>query len=266
MKKPIVLLEEENGIKKISIPGEFSSHLSTFAYLYLQPNGWFNDYPCDEDGVAPWMTYPSIAFIKDILSKQNNVFEYGSGYSTLFFRELANRTVSVEHDPNWYNLVKEKITDDDLCLVMQGSEIHPESNNIIDFYTNNFPEIKSNDPSHDLQHGMLNLEFAGYASTIYNYPAGYFDVIVLDGMARNLTGVMAVDRIAENGIIILDNSDRWQYNHLQKYLSDKGYKRIDFWGPGFGNHKSWCTSFYAKNMPFNNNNVERPVKQGGLFV
>jgi hypothetical protein len=266
MKKPITLLEED-GVKKISIPGEFSSHLSTFAYLYLQPNGWFSDYPCDEEGITPWMTYPSIAFMKDIISKQNNVFEYGSGYSTLFFRELSNRTVTVEHDSKWFELVRENVgDDDDLHLIVQGSNAHPESLEILDFFARNFPEVRSNDLSHDLQHGMLNLEFAGYASTLYNYPKGYFDVIVLDGMARNLTGVIAADRIADNGIIVLDNSDRWQYNTLQKYLQEKGYKRIDFWGPGFGNHKSWCTSFYAKNMPFTNNNIERKTKDGELFI
>lgn len=265
MKKPIVLLEE-NGIKKISIPGELSSHLSTFAYLYLQPNGWFNDFPSDEEGIIPWMTYPAISFLKDIISKEQKIFEYGSGYSTLFFRKLAKQTVSVEHDINWFNLLKEKITDEDLYFVEQDTSIHSEAQNVVDFYNSNFSDIRSENLDHDLQHGMLNKEFAGYASTIYRYPKGYFDVIVLDGMARTLSGIMAVDRIAENGIIILDNSDRWQYNHLQKFLYENNYKRIDFWGPGYGNHKAWCTSVFAKNMPFTNNKLERQMKTGELFI
>jgi CheY-like chemotaxis protein len=265
MKRPIVLSEVEQE-KKLHIPNDLYSHLITHAYMYLQPNGWFHDHPRDEEGITPWMTYPAIAFLKNIINKQNKVLEYGCGYSTVFFSERAGQTVAVEHNPEWYDYIKEHAPSATIHLVNQGAQIHPFAQETFEVFDKHFPEVHSDNVDHDLQHGMLNREFAGYASTIYHYPKGHFDVIVLDGMARLLTGIMAVERIAENGIIILDNSDRWQYNLLQKYLADEGYKRIDFWGPGFNNHKAWCTSIYGKNMPFNNNDIERPIKQGDLFV
>lgn len=265
MKKPVILIEEE-GVKKLSIPEEYKSHISTFAYLYLQPNGWFSEYPCDDTGVMPWLTFPSVSFLKDIVTKDMKVLEYGGGYSTIFFNNITQHTVTIEHDEYWYNVIKQKNPNIEIHLVPNYREHHVDSVETVKNFFETFPQIRSEDKDHDLKHGMVNDEFIGYASMIYNYPKGYFDVILLDGMARELTGVLALERINENGIIILDNSDRWQYNSLQRYFINNGYKRIDFWGPGFGNHKAWCTSIFAKNLSFNNNNVERPRNDGDLFV
>lgn len=265
MKKPITLVDD-NGVQKLSLPQEYSSHLSTFAYLYLQPNGWFSEHPCDDHGIIPWLTYPSVSFLKDILNKDMKVLEYGGGYSTAFFNNTVGKTVTVEHDEHWYNAIKEKNPNAELYFVPKNFEHHIDSVPTINWFFDNFPQIKSDNYDHDYKHGMVNDEFLGYASVIYNYPKGYFDVILLDGMARELSGVMALERINDNGIIILDNSDRWQYNSLQRYFINNGYKRIDFWGPGFGNYKAWCTSIFAKNLSFNNNNVERPRNDGDLFV
>jgi len=44
---------------------------------------------------------------------------------------------------------------------------------------------------------------------------------------------LAAEYVSEDGMIILDNSDRWQYNDLQHYLIQaKKVKRIDFQGLG----------------------------------
>jgi len=78
-------------------------------------------------------------------------------------------------------------------------------------------------------------------------------------MARALCAVMTVEsyRLKDNGIIILDNSDRWHYNPIQEYLNKNEFGRIDFYGPGWNSHAGWCTSFYSQAFPINNNNVCR---------
>ena len=76
MKTPISAIEIQ-GFKQLNIPNDLQSHLTTHAYLYLQPRGWFNDFPEDIEGVTPWMTFPAIAFLKDIINKDTKVFEYG---------------------------------------------------------------------------------------------------------------------------------------------------------------------------------------------
>ena len=153
-----------------------------------------------------------------------------------------------------------------IYLVDQNAKVHDDAEEIVNNFIENFPQIRSDDRDHDVRHGLINNEFAGYASTIYNYPKGYFDVIVLDGMARALSGVLAVERARDDTLIILDNSDRWQYNTLQEYLIDKGYKRIDFWGPGWNNYHAWCTSIFCKNFNFKNNRLQRPETEGPILT
>jgi hypothetical protein len=265
MKKPIVLVEQD-GAKKLSLTNDLSSHLITHAYLYLQPNGWFNDYPCTDEGVTPWMTFPAINFLKDIISSDMKVFEYGSGYSTIFFNAHAGETVTVEHDIQWVERVKQFVPTATIHVIDQNAKVHDDAVPLVDEFIKSFEQIRSEDRDHDVRHGLINNEFAGYASAIYNYPKDYFDIIVLDGMARALSGVLAVERAKDDALIILDNSDRWHYNPLQKYLIDKGYKRIDFWGPGWNNYNAWCTSFFFKNLSFKNNRLQRPEQEGPIFT
>jgi len=265
MKKPIVIVDKD-GTKQLTMPAELNSHLYTFAYSYLQPNGWFADYPSDESGITPWMTFPAIEFLKDILSKENKVFEYGSGYSTIFFNNLAGEVVSVEHDHEWVDEVKKHLPNANILLIGENALVNAEAVSLVNEFIETFPQVRTDIREHDFMHGLINNEFAGYASTIYNYPKGYFDVVVLDGMARSLSGILAVERIAENGMIILDNSDRWHYNVLQQYLREKGYKRIDFWGPGFNSYNAWCTSVFFKSLSFTNHRLDRPITEGPITI
>lgn len=255
---------EQDNAKHLTLPNDLNSHLYTFAYNYLQPNGWFNDYPCDGDGPAPWITFPAVEFLKDILSKDNKVFEYGCGYSTLFYNRLVGEVVSVEHDPEWVNEVKNHLPTATIYLAQENAPVHPDAEIIVNDFITTFPQVRTELREHDFIHGLMNNEFAGYASVLYNYPKGYFDVIVLDGMARSLTGMMAIERIADNGMIILDNSDRWHYNVLQQQLRNHGFKRIDFWGPGFNSYKAWCTSIFIKNLGFTNHKLDRPITEGPI--
>lgn len=267
MKKPITLLEMD-GAKRLSFSSDYSSHLSTFAYLYLQPNGWFNDFPCDEEGIIPWYTFPAVQFLKDIVHNEQKVIEFGSGYSTLFFKDKVKHLVSIEHDKIWADKLLEQNTTLDIHIVKENDGVHPEALEVVDNYLNNFTQIHSDDYQHDLKHGLINNSFAGYASTIYQAPSQFYDMVVIDGMARSLCTVLTVEsnRLKDEGIIILDNSDRWQYNPIQQYLNEKGYGRLDFWGPGWNSYNQWCTSFYSKKFYINNKKLFRPETDSYIFT
>jgi len=264
MKQPISSIDVQ-GFKQLNIPTDLQPHLTTHAYLYLQPNGWFNDFPEDQDGVTPWITFPAISFLKDIVGDKVKVFEYGCGYSTLFFNARAKETVSVEHNIEWFNKVKETLPNAIIHHVQANDEINTEALSTVQDFIQNFTQVFTDNRDHDIIHGLINDEFGAYASTISKYPKGYFDIIVLDGMARAMSGVFAVEYANDDTVIILDNSDRWHYNHLQQYLIDKGYKRIDFWGPGWNNYHGWCTSVFCKNLNIMNHKIQRPY-QGGPIV
>lgn len=265
MLRPLTLVPQEDR-KLVSIPSEYTSHISTFAYMYLQENGWFDPAPCDDEGYTPWYTFPSIPFIKDILDPDFKVLEYGCGYSSLFYKNRVKELTVVEHDEDWAKKVLEIDSSIDIMLVKANAEAHPAAGIYLEKFSQYFPQIRSENYHHDLIHGLVNMEFGGYASVVFEKPKGYYDVIVIDGMARALTGYMAADMVSENGYLILDNSDRWHYNMLQEYLIARGFGRVDFWGPGHSNHGAWCTSIFSKNFKVKNRLVHRQQTQAFITI
>lgn len=235
---------------------------------HLNTKGWENASTQYSDTITPWFTYPALDFLGDILKPESNVFEYGAGLSSIFFNCNAKKVVSVEHDANWARKILALNSKCDIRV----REINYKSN--VDFKNimKRYQEHKFNEPlrpssrrsDHDILHGLLTSGFEGYVAELLTEPHKSFDIIVVDGMARQLCGFIAADVIADDGIIILDNSDRWQYNSLQRYLIEQGFGRIDFWGPGAVNTFTWCTSFFSKRFSLNNLHIERPVGTGDL--
>ena len=265
MKTPITITELD-GRQLINVPEEIKSKLSTFGYSYLQSQGYWNDNPIDQDGYIPWYTYPAISFLKDIISPDMKVLEYGSGYSTLFYKDKVKELTTVEHDANWAQKIIDINNTIDIYVVGENAVPHPSAMNMINQFVRDFPQIRTSEHTHDYVHGLINNEFAGYASIIYDKPKGYYDIVVLDGMARALTAYLAADMGSDTGYIILDNSDRWHYNFIQQHLFDEGFGRIDFWGPGYGLYDKWCTSFFSKNFKVKNNKKVRESDNGLIKI
>jgi hypothetical protein len=68
-----------------------------FDYAHLQSA--VRNAPVDAHGEpVPWYTYPAIDYLRQLDFSDKTVFEYGSGYSTLFWASAARRVVSVEED------------------------------------------------------------------------------------------------------------------------------------------------------------------------
>lgn len=243
----------------------FTRRAVALANNYLVANGWLNKVPQNDSGPIPWFTYPATAFLGDILSPEMNVFEYGSGFSTMFFNTHANAVVSVEHDVEWAQMLLRDNGSYDVRIRPLGVGQGTNSEVLLDQYNSfKFREPTSGDREYDIRHGLVNDGFAAYATEILTQPKGHFDVVVVDGMARLLTGYVAAQAVADDGFIILDNSDRWQYNDLQAYLIGQGYGRVDFWGPGPVNTYAWCTSFFSRRFAIANLRPQRPIGDGDL--
>ena len=50
----------------------------------------------------PWITYPCLRFLEGRLNSGLSVFEFGAGFSTLYFSNRVKTVESVEHDAKWY--------------------------------------------------------------------------------------------------------------------------------------------------------------------
>src|SRR5580692_4174619 len=57
----------------------------------------------------PWFAYAAIDFLDDFLQADMTVCEYGSGGSTLFFSRRVEWVYSIEDNPEWFNLISERL-------------------------------------------------------------------------------------------------------------------------------------------------------------
>jgi hypothetical protein len=135
--------------------------------------GWHRTFldrkPVDADGEPlPWYTYPAIDFLRSLDLGDARVFEYGCGFSSLFWAKTARSVVAVENDAQW-------------AAVVQGYGV----------------------PNLDV-HAVFDKE--EYAATPLRV-GGEFDLVVIDGRHRRACAATALQVVSENGMIIFDNAD-----------------------------------------------------------
>jgi hypothetical protein len=155
----------------------------------------------------PWYTYPAIEYLKQFDFSGKNIFEYGSGNSSIFWASLASTVTSVEVDSAWFEIIsKSKISNLSIHLKEQKSEY---------------------------------VDFIGNANKLY-------DLIVIDGAYRYDCARTAIKHLCDDGLIILDNSER--YPELCLNLRSYDLIQVDFFGFGPINYYTWTTSlFFQKN-------------------
>ena len=181
---------------------------------YLDSIGWFTAFDrkqaVDGNGKAlPWVTYSFIDFIKDRITKSQSVFEYGSGSSTEFYAERASSVVSVEHDKEWFELVK-----------------------------------KNNPANAEIIYCQLERD-GDYAkkATALNKK---FEIIIVDGRDRVNCCKYSIEALSANGVIVLDDSERKIYNPARVFLKENGFKELSFSGISPGLFYEKATSVFYK--------------------
>ena len=227
--------------------------LYQFAQQYLEKRGWFESLdgiPRNKDGVVPWITYPAFRQLQRLIKPGSKVFEYGCGGSSLWWASHAAEVTSVEHDAAWAaHVAKAAPANLKIITRVMGENCSEERRSAVAKFFADAPELPvSPQPDHNIMHGLLCKEFTAYATEITAFERASFDVVVVDGMARTLTAWLAVQYVKPGGIIVFDNSDRWQYNSAYRILSTAGFRRIDFYGPGPVNRLEWCTSLFVKDL------------------
>lgn len=166
------------------------AYLIATGYLHSRALG----YPCDMDGSPlPWLNYPVIAFLERRLTPDLTLFEYGSGYSTLFFARRVQRVVSIESDPAWFEIVKQN-------AVSNVTLIHQE------------------------------LQYDDDYCRLVNRQNERFDIVVIDGRDRIRCTQHAYSALSDRGVVLFDDSDRAQYSDAFAFLAAKGFRRLDFQG------------------------------------
>lgn len=196
----LTLKQKINSVKYfLTHPEALKMILSFKESGYLHEVGWFRSLeekkPVDKDGnPIPWFTYPAIDFLKDRLNKYMVVFEYGSGNSTLFFAERVKEIISVETDKIWYEELAQKVPSNVKVIYFDESALKSAYEEV----------IKSTNKK--------------------------FDMIIVDGLFRNECIKNLLSNLSANGVIILDDSERQEYNEGVNYLLQNNFNKLDFWG------------------------------------
>ncbi|MEA5503468.1 hypothetical protein VB735_10165 [Halotia wernerae UHCC 0503] len=151
----------------------------------------------------PWYTYPAIEYLKQFDFSNKNIFEYGSGNSSIFWSSLAKSVTSVEIDPLWFEVI---------------SKSKPSNLNI-----------------------YLKEKKSEYVFFIENGNTPY-DLVVIDGSYRYECSKAATKHLSDDGLIILDNSER--YPKLCSDLRSHDLIQVDFFGFGPINYYTWTTSLF----------------------
>lgn len=187
----------------------------------------------------PWLNFKTIRFLKKYLKKDMKIFEYGSGGSTLFFAERTKEVISVEHDREFYKNLQRKIKEknyNNINYILKEPEI--SINTSIIFYSSFSDSYKG-------------MSFEKYVRVIEEFPDNYFDIVLIDGRARNGCMKFAYRKVKKYGLIILDNAERKRYKTgIKNYLT--GLKIIRFYGIGPFETIPWETDIFIKREIYGN--------------
>ena len=167
----------------------------------------------DKDGnPLPWYTYPAIEYLRQFDYRDKKVFEFGCGFSSLFWALRAQKVVSVEDKEEWFAKWQRDFKVDNLEI-------------------------------------LLREEGEGYEKAIFEREEQY-DVIVVDGKRRAECCKTAAEKLNPKGMIILDDSDRIntseEYVKAVDILRKNDLIQIDFYGFCPMNNYTKTTSLFLK--------------------
>lgn len=180
---------------------------------FLRQSGFLRTHqylePVDDRGnPIPWLNYSFIHFLEERLSPAMRLFEYGAGYSTLWFAQRVKEVHALEYDRQWEVQLRQML--EGLSNVrLQFQELGPE-----------------------------------YISTALEDEEGY-DLILVDGRERVACLEKSLSALRPGGVIVLDDSEREEYQAAFSRAREAGYRWLTISGLkpfSFGREQS--TVFY----------------------
>lgn len=188
-------------------------------------NSRIDGMPADGAGnFQPWVTYPLIEYLNGFDFSGKDVFEFGSGGSTLYWAARARSVYSVEFDAGWYGVLRQRLPAN-ATLVHEG-------------------------------------DGGKYADLPRTLAPRRFDVVVVDGAERYRSARTAIEVLAPGGMIILDNAE-W-YPNTSDLLVDTGLLEVRFCGfSPINAFTSTSSVFLSRDFAFPRSEAARRPPRGG---
>lgn len=145
---------------------------------------------------VPWWTYDAIDAVEAWITGHDGpvrAFEWGSGASTLWLARRVEAVTTVEHHRGFAEHIAPALAE------------HPAITSLV------VEPVTSADPAvPSAKEGHGGLDFAAYVAAIDD-AGGPFDLVVVDGRAREACLVAALPHLADGGIVVFDNTRRRRY-------------------------------------------------------
>jgi hypothetical protein len=204
-----------------------------YAYLGLKQAGYWQAHRRGgfNRWQAPWFNLSAVDFAANLLSPSDEVLEYGSGNGTLWLAGRCGQVTAIETDAGF----AAGFFDAPLPSNARIEMIDPPE---ADAYER--AVAGAGDPD-----GLAALA-DNYASHPYFAPlAGpaRYDLIVVDGRARVIGGILALRALKPGGFMIFDNYDRTRYAPVHGYYQAQGITVVPIKGIAPFNDIPMLTAF-----------------------
>lgn len=159
---------------------------------------------------VPWWTYEASEKAARYLASRPGarVLEWGSGASSVWLAKRAGSVVSIEHDPEWAEQMVPELPANARVIAVPPTLAS-----------------QSEDPIRSGKKGFEGLDFRAYVETV-DQLEGDFDLVVVDGRAREACLARAIDRVVPGGMIVVDNVERARYRAAIEALGPR--VRVDW--------------------------------------
>ncbi len=167
-------------------------------HSYLYSTGWMQSLEkqklIDGNGSPiPWMNFPVVKFLEEKLTRDLNLFEYGSGYSTCFYADRVKSVVSVEHDEKWLKVIQSEV---------------PEN----------------------VQFIFREKDIDGDYCRAIGSTGDRYDVVIVDGRDRGNCLKQSITALSPGGVILLDDTQREGFQELIDFAIQNGFKTLNMEG------------------------------------
>ena len=189
----------------------------------------------DENGNnIPWFSYSAVDFLQKYCQQHQNlqVFEFGSGSSTLFFQRKKYRTFSLETSKTWFNIITQK-----LSALMSGAW---QEN-----YFSNQNKINGA-VVFLLENAYQNPNYYQFLPQNFNSKQ-QFDIILVDSLHRLQCVLHSLEFLKPEGLLIVDDFERKNYHKIAQYLTEKNFYQQNFIDLAVGQLKIKNTAIFCKN-------------------
>ena len=150
-----------------------------------------------------------INFLKNKINKNTKILEFGSGDSTIFFSKLTNYLISIEHNIDWYNRIKPKLSAQVRYIINKINYVSAPPADKRFYNCDTIDQILGQDT-----------------------PDESFDIIIIDGIHRVNCAYGTVNKLKKGGILVLDDANR-----IENPATDGSYMPIKLLVKGWKEHR-----------------------------